>query len=67
MKGGQKQSSRGEGKREGELKGIRCSGQRRMERESKKKDVLIEGATIELVARSLALENFPVIHKDDPT
>lgn len=37
MKGGQKQSSRGEGKREGELKGIRCSGQRRMERESKKK------------------------------
>ena len=33
--------------------------------ESKKRDVLIEGAILGL-ARNLALEKFPVIPKDDP-
>ena len=32
--------------------------------ESKERDILIEGAIIEL-ARNLALEKFPGIHKDD--
>lgn len=36
----------------------------RTEKESNKKDVLIEEAIIEL-ARRLALGKFPVIHKDD--
>lgn len=34
--------------------------------EIKERDVLIEGAIMEL-ARNLALENFPRIHKDDPS
>ena len=38
----------------------------RTERESKERDVLIEGAIMELT-RNLALEKFPVIHQDDPS
>ena len=34
--------------------------------ESKKRDILIEGAIMEL-ARNLALEKFSGIHKDDPS
>ena len=34
--------------------------------ESKKRDILIEGAIIGL-ARNLALEKFPGIHKDAPS
>ena len=34
--------------------------------ESKERDILIEGAIMGL-ARNLALEKFPEIHKDDPS
>ena len=34
--------------------------------ESKKRDVVIEGAIMRLT-RNLELEKFPVIHKDDPS
>ena len=34
--------------------------------ESKERDILIEGAIMGL-ARNLALEKFPGIHKDDPS
>ena len=36
----------------------------RTERERKKRDILIEGAIMEL-ARNLAVEKFPGIHKND--
>ena len=38
----------------------------RTEMESKERDILIEGTIIGL-ARNLALEKFPGIHKDDPS
>ena len=38
----------------------------RIERESKERDILIEGAIMGLT-RNLALEKYPGIHKDDPS
>ena len=38
----------------------------RIESKSKERDILIEKATMGL-ARNLALEKFPEIHKDDPS
>ena len=47
----------------GELEGMRWLRWRKDRFESKERDILIEGAIMEL-ARDLALEKFPGIHKD---
>ena len=65
---GRRESRRGrEGKKgmgEENLKKWDSRDREQTETESKERDILIEGAIIGL-ARNLALEKFPGIHKDD--
>ena len=57
-----------EGREEGEenLRELDGRNAGRTERKSKVRDILIEGAIMGL-ARNLAVEKFPGIHKDDPS
>ena len=54
----------GKGKGRGEFEGMGYSRWRKDRDESKEVDILIVGAIMG-VARNLALEKFPGIHKDD--
>ena len=61
-----KASPHGEGEWEKSLRKWDSRDEGRTETESKERDILAEGANMGL-ARSLALEKFPEIQKDDPS